>query len=115
MVPLLAFGFGLVLIALVPGLRRLPVLVLFAGAIAALIAWTMTADAFLIAAAGLVPLLVGLLALEISDTLNLVSRPRREARRTRLLEERERDRRREQRERERTRRRRERERDRLAA
>jgi signal transduction histidine kinase len=114
-VPLLAFGLGLILFALVPGIRRLPVLIVLAGMIAALIAWTITSDAFLIAAAGLVPLLVGLLALEISDTLSLVSRPSREARRARLVEQRERDRRREQHERERARRRRERERDRLAA
>ena len=104
MVPLLAFGLGLIVLALVPGLRRLPVLMLLAGTIAALVARTITTDAFLIAAAGLVPLLVGLLALEIADTLDLLSKPSREARRVRLAEQREEERRR-----------RERERDRLAA
>jgi hypothetical protein len=109
-VPLLAFGLGLIVVALVPGLRRLPVLILLAGLTAALVARTMTSDAFLIAAAGLVPLLVGLLALEIADTFDLLSKPSREARRVRRVEEREEERRRHKRERERERRRRERER-----
>lgn len=111
MVPLLAFGLSLVALAFVPGLRRLPVLVVLAGLLFALVARAMTGDAFLVAAAGLVPLLLGLLALEIKDTLSLLSAPSREQRRERRLAERERDRRRERRERERRRR----ERDRLAA
>jgi uncharacterized membrane protein YccC len=116
-VPLLAFGFSLVLLALVPGLRRLPVVLLFAGSFVALVVWAATSDAFLAAAAGLVPFLVGLLAMEIADTLHLVSAPTRAARRVRRAEREEEERLQVQRERERARRRRERERerDRLAA
>jgi hypothetical protein len=107
-VPLLAFGLCLIAVALVPGLRRLPALLVLASLLSALVARAVTGDAFLIAAAGLVPLLLGLLALEIADTLNLLSKPSRQIRRVRGLEKREI-------ERERERRRRERERRRMAA
>ncbi|MCC6222774.1 MAG: hypothetical protein IT201_04700 [Thermoleophilia bacterium] len=105
---LLAFGLVLVLLALLPGLRRPIVLLALAGLTCALVARAITGDGFLIAAAGLVPILLALVAWEIADTFHVAAAPSREARRERRNARRADERRREARERERQRRLRER-------
>jgi hypothetical protein len=104
MAVLLTVGLALVFLAFVPGLRRSPVLLALAGLVAALVARSITQDSFLVVAAGVLPVLVGLLVREMTETLDLVAEPRREIRRVRRLERRELERRREARERERRRR-----------
>jgi hypothetical protein len=103
-VVLLALGLVLILLALIPGVRRPLVLMALVSIVAALVARSLTANAFLVAAAGILPLLVGLVAREMATTLDLVSEPRRELRRARQLEQREQQRAREALERERRRR-----------
>lgn len=105
---LLAFGLVLILLALLPGLRRPLVLLSLAGLACALVARAITPDGFLIAAAGLVPVLLTLVAWEIADTFHVAAVPSRQARRERQLARRAEQRRREARERERQRRLRER-------
>ncbi len=80
---LLTFGLVLILLALLPGLRRPIVLLAFAGLACALVARAITPDGFLIAAAGLVPVLLTLVAWEVADTFHLAAAPGREERRTR--------------------------------
>jgi signal transduction histidine kinase len=112
-VVLVSLGLALISLALVPGMRRPLVVLCLAGLVCALVARTMTADGFLIASAGIVPMLVGLLVREIAGTFDLVGAPRRELRRARAAEQRAELRQRAARDRERQRR--ERERRRLAA
>ena len=80
---LLAFGLALILLALLPGLRRPIVLLALAGLVCALVARAITPDGFLIAAAGLVPVLLALVAWEVADTFHLAATPGREERRAR--------------------------------
>ena len=112
-VVLVSLGLALIALALVPGMRRLLVVLGFGALVCALVAQTLTNDSFLIASAGVVPLLVGLLAREIAGTFDLVGAPRREVRRAQAAQERAELRQRGARDRERERR--ERERRRLAA
>ena len=100
MAVLLTLGLALLLLALVPGLRRFLVLLAFTGFVFALVARSLTPDAFLVTAAGVLPLLVGLLVREMAGTLDLVAEPRRELRRARELRRRDIERRREAEERE---------------
>jgi hypothetical protein len=104
---LLLLGLGLVLIvlALVPGLRRPPLLLTLGGLLSALVARTLTTDDFLIVAAGVLPVLSGFVAREIVGTFDLLVTPRREARRVQRLERRPQERLRQAEERERRRRR----------
>lgn len=92
---LLAFGLALILLALLPGLRRPIVLLALAGLVCALVARAITPDGFLIAASGLVPVLLALVAWEIADTFHLAATPGREKRRTRQHARRTQERRRE--------------------
>jgi hypothetical protein len=109
-VVLLTIGLALFLLALLPGARRPLFLLGFVALVCALVVRSLTADVFLVAAAGIVTLLVGLLAGEVASTLDLVSQPRREFRRAAELDRREQERSREAHERERRRRRRQQER-----
>lgn len=106
MVVFLTLGLALILLAAMPGARRPLFLVAVLSLVSALVARSLNLDGFLVAGAGVVPLLVGLLTREIAATLDLVAEPRRELRRAKELARREEERRREGRERERERRRR---------
>lgn len=101
---LLTFGLVLILLALLPGLRRPIVLLTLAGLACALVARAITPDGFLIAAAGLVPVLLALVAWEVADTFHLAAMPGREERRARQHARRTHERRRETAERDRQRR-----------
>ena len=111
MVPLLAFGLLLLCLALVPGLRRAPLVLAALGAVAAIGTHSVTSEGFLVFAAGVLPVLAGLLLREMVSTAELVAQPRRERRREQRIERRTLERRQEARERARRRR----ERQRLAA
>ena len=108
MVVLVSLGLVLIALALVPGMRRPLVLLVLGAVVSALVARAVTADGFLVVSAGVVPLLVGLVASEIAGTFDLLGGPRRELRRAREAERRAQARTREARERERQRRQRER-------
>ena len=92
---LLTFGLVLILLALLPGLRRPIVLLALAGLVCALVARAITPDGFLIAAAGLVPVLLALVAWEVADTFHLAAMPGREKHRARQHARRAHERRRE--------------------
>lgn len=104
MAVLLTLGLALLLLALVPGLRKGLVLLSLTGFACALVARSLTPDGFLVTATGVLPLLVGLLVREMAGTLYLVAEPRRERRRARELRRRDIERRREAEEREQRRR-----------
>jgi hypothetical protein len=94
-------GLVLVALAIVPGSRRSLVLLLAGGLLCAAGAATTTSDGFVIAGAGLVPALAGLVIRENTDTMRLAGRARRAERRyaerKRLAQRREYERRREER------------------
>jgi hypothetical protein len=81
--------------------------------VGAVAANSLTTDGFVVIAAGVLPILAGLVLREVTATFELLGQPRREARRAWLEDRRSLDRANEARERER--RRRERNRDQLAA
>ncbi len=108
MVVLVSLGLALIALALVPGTRRPLGLFALAALLLALVARAITTDGFLVASAGVVPLLLGLVAREIAGTFDLLGEPRRELRRARAAERRALARQRESRERDRERRQRER-------
>jgi hypothetical protein len=88
MVPLLTIGLSLIVLAALPASRKPLGLLVVAGFLFALLVGFATADVFLIAAAGVLPVLVGLVLREIVDTFRIASAPRRAARRGRQLERR---------------------------
>jgi hypothetical protein len=99
MAPLLAIGISLVVLATVPTARRPVPLLLVAGLLFAILVGFAAFDPFLVAAAGLLPLLGGLVLREIVDTFRVLSAPRRADRRALRFERRAAERRREARER----------------
>ena len=113
LVAVVAFAF-LSLVLLRPGLlRRRAIAGAFAavGILAALVANAVTNDSFLIAAACLIPVLVGMLAQELADGVSAAASTQR----SRRLRRQERERARSTTERERARREREEQRSRIAA
>jgi hypothetical protein len=101
MVGLLLVGLFLVALATLPGSRRPLLLLLAGGLLCSAGAATATGDGFVIAAAGLVPALAGLVVREIADTMRLAGKARRAdrryAERKRLAQQREYERRRDER------------------
>jgi hypothetical protein len=100
LVALVAIGFSLVLLAVLPAARKPVPLLIVAGLLFAILVGFEAFDSFLVAAAGLMPLLVGLVLREIVDTFRLLSAPRLEDRRGRRVERRALERTREHRQRE---------------
>jgi hypothetical protein len=78
---LLAVGFTLIVLALLPGSRRPLVLLVAAGLLCAGLARASTTDTFVVVVAGLLPVLAGLVLREILDTMRLAARARRADRR----------------------------------
>jgi hypothetical protein len=109
-VVLVALGLVLIALAVLPGARRPPVFLVLFAAVCALGASALTNDGFLVASAGIVPLLLLLVAHEMAATFDLLGGPRRDVRRARMAERRARVRSREVRTRDRERRRKERQR-----
>jgi hypothetical protein len=107
-VAVVAIGVSLVVLAVLPAARRPVPLLVVAGLLFALLVGFAAFDPVLIAAAGLLPLLVGLVLREIVDTFRILSEPRRADRRVRRIEQRSAERMREQRRRDSERRARER-------
>jgi hypothetical protein len=112
-VPLLALGLALIAVAIVPALRRAPLLLATTGGVGAVVAHSVGSHGFAVLATGALPVLAGLVLREITATFDLLATPKREARRTARADRRPIERSREARERER--RRRECEQERLAA
>jgi hypothetical protein len=81
MAALLVFGLVLALLALLPGSRRPFLLLVAAGLLCAAAARTATPDGFVVVAAGVLPLLAGLVAREIADTMRLTTQARRSEKR----------------------------------
>jgi len=119
MIPLLALGLSLLVLALVPRPLRPAVLIALVAIEAALAVHAVTPDAFLVAAAAVVAALLAIVVREMLSTFSLLFAPTAEGRREREREWREYDRERSTWEREHRREqraaRRAREHDRLAA
>lgn len=101
MVVLFLVGLVLVALAILPGSRRPLVLLLAGGLLCAAGAATATTDGFVIAGAGLIPALAGLVIREVTDTMRLAGKARRaerrHAERKRLAQQRAYERRRQER------------------
>jgi hypothetical protein len=107
-VPLVAIGLSLVVLAVLPAARKPVPLLVVAGLLFAILVGFTAFDPFLVATVGLLPLLGGLVLREIVQTLTLLSAPRRAERYERRVERRVLERTREHRQREYERRARER-------
>jgi uncharacterized membrane protein len=100
LVALVAIGLSLVLLAVLPAARKPVPLLIVAGLLFAILVGFEAFDSFLVAAAGLLPLLVGLVLREVVDTFRLLSAPRLADRREQRVERRALERTREHRQRE---------------
>jgi hypothetical protein len=87
-VPLVAIGLSLVVLAVLPAARKPVPLLAVAGLLFAILVGFAAFDPFLVATVGLLPLLAGLVLREIVETFRLLSAPRRADRRRRRIEQR---------------------------